>query len=119
MADSLNNTLQKPAANQTWFVGRHQGSIDWIKEQSVHINHFCSHIDDSNMPKAGDTVIGTLPVHVIARINRIGVRFIHLELDLNQQTRGIELKSIIIEQSNAKLQEYMVWRIDHQGEFHV
>jgi CRISPR-associated protein Csx16 len=99
-------------SGQTWFVSRHQGSIDWIKSQEIQVDRFCAHLADDNWPCSGDTVIGSLPVHVIAKLNLAGVRFLHFELNLSELTRGLELTRARIEQMEVRMQEYMVWRID-------
>lgn len=97
----------------TWFVGRHKGSIDWIKTQDITIDRFVEHIDSNNYPTAGDIVIGTLPIHMVATLNAAGVRFIHLELILPSTARGVELDREVIEQSKPQLKEYLVWGINH------
>jgi CRISPR-associated protein Csx16 len=109
------HTLALRSTGQTWFVSRHRGSIEWVKTQVINIDQFCHHLDEDNGPVAGDTVIGTLPVHVIAKLNKMGVRFMHLEINLPLNSRGKELDRASIEQANAKMQEYIVWRVDRQG----
>ena len=60
-----------------WFISRHQGAIDWIKKQSIHIDRFESHLD-VNLIQAEDTVIGTLPIHLAAEVCQKGAKFYFL-----------------------------------------
>lgn len=96
---------------KTWFVSRHGASIEWVQSQGFTVDEFVTHLDADHMPKSGDTVIGTLPVHVVADLNQKGVRFLHLKLDLNGAMRGKELSLQDLEAANASLQEYLVWKV--------
>lgn len=97
----------------TWFVSRHAGSIDWIKQQAIQVDRFVTHLNETDMPQTGDIVIGTLPVHLIAKLNKKGIRFIHLQLEVDHQQRGVELSSQCLSSSQATLQEYLVMKVDN------
>ena len=101
--------------SHVWFVGRHQGSADWIRSQNIAIDKFVPHLDEQDWPKAGDTVIGTLPVHIVARLNHQGVRFIHLKLDLDNMQRGIELSADDVSHAHPELTEYLVMQVSSSG----
>lgn len=96
----------------TYFVGRHTGSRDWIQQKGVHIDHFVEHLDIAHTPKAGDTVIGTLPVHLVAALNKKGVKFLHLALTIDADIRGQELSAQQVEQLAPRLDEYLVIRLN-------
>ncbi|MCW8109600.1 CRISPR-associated protein Csx16 [Alteromonas ponticola] len=97
--------------NRFWFVGRHKGSADWVKLQGIHIDYYVEHIDVDNGPQPGDTVIGTLPVHLIAQLNAMGVRFVHLQLSLSNEDRGKELCARRLLSLRPKLVEYLALKI--------
>lgn len=101
-----------PSPNKVWFVSRHQASLKWIKSEGIMIDHAISHLTSDTPIKAGDIVIGSLPVNKIAQLNQQGVRFISLELDMKPQHRGVELTEQQLPLLNARLQEYLVLRVD-------
>ncbi|MGE3104602.1 MAG: CRISPR-associated protein Csx16 [Lysobacterales bacterium] len=51
----------------TFLVTRHPGALHWLRAQgftdAVHVPHL-----DLAQVTAGDTVVGTLPVHVVAAV---------------------------------------------------
>lgn len=98
--------------NNTWFVSRHSGSIEWIKSQNIPIDYFIEHLDEKLNITQGDTVIGSLPVQTISMLNKRGVKFIHLVLDLPQALRGIELTAKQVHELKPSLNEYIVWQCD-------
>lgn len=81
-----------------WFISRHQGAIEWILQQSIHIDHFESHLEISQI-QANDTVIGTLPIHLAAQVCEKGAKFYFLSVNVTREQRGTELT---VEQLNAQ-----------------
>lgn len=73
-----------------WFISRHQGAIEWIKQQSIQIDHFESHLD-VEMIQADDVVIGTLPIHLAAKVCQKGATFYFLSVNVRSEQRGTEL----------------------------
>ena len=57
----------------TWFISRHPGAIEWVKQQNIQINRFESHLDTS-LVQANDVVIGTLPIHLAAEVCQKGAK---------------------------------------------
>ena len=45
-----------------WFVGRHTGALEWVKNQDIAVTKTVTHLSQEDWPEAGDIVIGTLPV---------------------------------------------------------
>ncbi|MGX2950053.1 CRISPR-associated protein Csx16 [Ursidibacter sp. B-7004-1] len=73
-----------------WFISRHQGAIDWIKQQSIQIDRFESHLNVDDI-QTNDTVIGTLPIHLAAQVCAKGAKFYFLSVNVSQAQRGTEL----------------------------
>lgn len=92
----------------TYFVTRHQGAIDWAKASNVQFDVHLTHLGDDIVLKSGDTVIGTLPINIVYDINQLGVRYLHLSLDMPAHLRGLELNAEQLLVCNASLQEFVV-----------
>ena len=95
----------------TWFVSRHSGAIDWIKSQNITIDKFIEHIELSRL-KAGDRVIGTLPVNVVAQLCALDIEYWNLNLSLPFDARGKELSAEQLVRYGAHLQRYDVKKIN-------
>lgn len=87
----------------TWFISRHPGAKVWATQQGLHIDHHLAHLDTA-LIQSGDTVIGTLPVHLAAVVCSQGARFFNLSLDLPAHWRGRELSSRELHACNARLE---------------
>ena len=88
----------------TYFVSRHPGALEWAARREItamSITHL-----DLDIIHAGDVVIGTLPIHHIATINKRCARYFHLEMDLPADQRGANLSADDMERLGAKLVEY-------------
>ncbi|GHU27427.1 hypothetical protein AGMMS50256_07260 [Betaproteobacteria bacterium] len=97
-----------------WFISRHPGALDWAKAQGLAIDRHCPHLSDENLQKdiaAGDTVIGSLPVHLAAIVCQRGAAYYNLSLDLPAHLRGKELSAEELIACNARLEPYLVTRI--------
>lgn len=92
----------------TYFVTRHPGAIAWAKRQGVNATTI-AHLDPFAVG-SGDVVIGTLPVHVVAAIQRRGARYLHLEMDVPAEWRGRDLSADDMDCCGAKLVAYRVVR---------
>ncbi|MBB4302851.1 CRISPR-associated protein Csx16 [Rhodobium orientis] len=93
----------------TYFVTRHSGAVEWARRQGIAAEAV-SHLDVETV-KSGDTVLGTLPVNLVAEINRRGARYLHLRLDVPLQHRGQELTVEDMETFGARFEEFEVKRI--------
>jgi CRISPR-associated protein Csx16 len=87
----------------TWFVSRHPGAKAWAVEQGLRIDQQLAHLDTALIQR-GDTVIGTLPVHLAASVCSQGARFFNLSLDLPAHLRGRELSADELRQCQARLE---------------
>ncbi len=54
------------STNKALFITRHAGAVEWAQSKGIEAEHV-SHLDTKKI-KAGDTIIGTLPVHMVAEI---------------------------------------------------
>ena len=91
----------------TFFISRHPGAIDWIKQQGVHIDRWETHLqlDDVNR---GDVVVGTLPIPMVAALSEKGVRYMHLSVAVPASLRGQELSGDTLFALGATLQAFYV-----------
>lgn len=91
----------------TFFVTRHPGALDWANAAGIAFDVRVLHLDPANVG-AGDTVIGSLPVHLAAEVCARGARYLNLSLDLPANLRGRELDAATLAELNARLEEYIV-----------
>lgn len=89
----------------TWFISRHPGALDWAHQQGLAIDRHATHLDPAQV-QPGDTVIGTLPVHLAAVVCRQGACYINLSLDLPAHWRGRELSADELRQCQARLEGF-------------
>lgn len=90
-----------------FFITRHPGAVEWARRQGLAVNRQLAHLDPA-IVAAGDTVIGTLPVHLAASVCERGARYVHLTLDLPADLRGHELDADALERCNARLEGYQI-----------
>ena len=91
----------------TWFITRHPGARQWALERGLHIDRHCVHLEPA-LIEAGDTVIGSLPVHLAAAVCERGARYVNLSLDLPAHARGRELSTEELAAFNARLEAFTV-----------
>ena len=91
----------------TYFISRHPGAVEWAAKQGLVIDQQIIHLDPTTV-RSGDTVIGTLPVHLAADVCQRGARYLHLVLDLAAEVRGQELTASDLDASDARLEEFVV-----------
>ena len=89
----------------TYFISRHPGAIDWAKQQGIKVDEQPKHFN-AKQTQNGDTIIGTLPVNLIAEVCNKGGRYLHLTLDLPAHARGKELTAHDMQNYGARLEEY-------------
>ena len=94
----------------TYFISRHPGSQEWAKRQGINAC-WVEHLDLDRIV-AGDSVFGTLPVHLAAEVCRRGGAYVHLALDLPREARGKELTP---EQMATYAPRLLPFRVEAQG----
>ena len=72
-------------------------------EFDQHFTHF-----DVSMVAAGDTVIGTLPVHLAAAICKKNASYLHLSMMVPAHLRGQELSASQMSTCKVTLQAFVV-----------
>jgi len=97
-------------SQHTYFVSRHAGAVTWAKRQGITVDALVPHFDQQTMEQlqAGDTVIGTLPVHLAAQVCQRGAHYVHLSLQLPAELRGKELTAEDMERCQARLEGFRV-----------
>ena len=90
----------------TWFVTRHPGAVAWAQRRGLAVDRQLAHLAPEQIAP-GDTVIGTLPVNLVARVCARGGRYLHLSLDLPAEARGRELTADELERYGARLEAYV------------
>jgi len=93
----------------TWFVSRHPGAVEWAARQGLAVDRQVAHLDIAEI-QPGDTVIGTLPIHLAAKVCARGARFLNLSLDVPPEARGRELDADALERFGARLEDYDIHR---------
>lgn len=90
-----------------FFVTRHPGAIEWATRQGLSDIHQVTHLADLEQTiKPGDAVIGTLPINLVAEVNRLGGTYQHLSMDLPDEARGKELTADDMDQYGARLEPF-------------
>jgi CRISPR-associated protein Csx16 len=93
-----------------YFVTRHAGAKAWAESEGLKIDACIEHLEMDQIT-AGDTILGTLPINLVAELNAKGIRYFHLILPLPVELRGQEITKEIMKKLGAKMQEYKVTEI--------
>lgn len=104
------SALDKLTSMTTFFISRHAGAVEWLGRLGVHVDRLVDHLDPDEV-RAGDIVMGTLPVNLAARICERGARYFHLSLELPAEARGRELSADDMARFGAALDEYRISRV--------
>ncbi len=91
----------------TLFVSRHPGALQWMQQYGPAFDCHVPHLDTAQVQR-GDTVIGTLPVHLAAQVCARGAAYLHLVLPAPQEARGRELSVQELLALGATLQPFHV-----------
>jgi len=97
----------------TYLVSRHPASIQWIEQQGIHIDQFLNHFTQEHLEQlqSKDTVVGILPIQIVAQINQKGAHYYHLTLNIPFEYRGKELTLQDLNRFKASLIEYQVEKV--------
>jgi len=91
----------------TYLITRHPGALEWAARQQLVVDQFISHLDPGIVQR-GDTVIGSLPVNLAAKVCEAGARYLHLSLEVTPELRGCELSANQMEQLSAHVQAFEI-----------
>lgn len=89
------------------FVTRHPGAIEWAQGRGLQIDRWVPHLNLADVA-AGDTVAGTLPIHLAAAVCARGARYLHLRLHVPPGWRGRELSAADLDAAGACLEPFVV-----------
>lgn len=95
-------------AMTTWFVSRHPGALQWMRQHGHAFDRHVSHLDATQVVP-GDTVLGTLPVQLAAQVCARGTAYWHLTFPMPQEARGGELGAGELSKLGAALQRFVVY----------
>lgn len=91
-----------------YFVSRHPGAVDWIKQQAEwKIDCFVPHLDTAVL-RAGDVVLGTLPLYLAAEVCEAGIEFYFLQLPQQEDKRGSEYSAAEMDLMGCRLRRFVV-----------
>lgn len=93
-----------------WFISRHQGAIEWVKQQGIGIDRFVTHLDITLIQK-GDVVIGTLPIHLAAEVCQKGAKFYFLSVNVSEHQRGLELTAEQLSAQQCTLEPFYIKKL--------
>ena len=94
----------------TIFITRHAGARAWAEQEGFQIDHVLDHLDIETV-EAGDRILGTLPVNLVADVCKRGARYFHLSIEIPPAQRGRELTPEEMREFGARLEEYSVKRL--------
>ncbi len=91
----------------TYFISRHPGAREWAAGEGIAVDRVLAHFDPDCV-RPGDVVLGTLPIHLVARVCARGGRYLHLSLEIPPEWRGRELSAADLRACGARLEAYRV-----------
>ena len=92
-----------------WFVSRHPGAVEWARRRGIRYDCQVPHLDPVNVA-AGDKVIGSLPVNLVATVCERGAEYWNLSLRVDSVDRGRELSADDLDRYHAAIERYHVRR---------
>lgn len=93
-----------------WIVTRHAGALEWLARRGIQGGRVVPHLDPAWI-QAGDRVVGTLPIQLVAAVCARGGQYEHLSVELPPELRGRELSADTLERHGARLERYHAERI--------
>ena len=91
-----------------YLISRHAGAVEWMNHMGHHYDTHLTHLDSPDALVAGDVVIGSLPINIVADLNARGIIYMHLSLYIPEALRGCELSADQLSALDAKLEVYHV-----------
>ena len=74
----------------TYFISRHSGAIKSVAHQHMPVDQRMAHLDPA-IVRAGEIVVGSLPVNLVAPARARGAAYWRPSLELPAELRGQEL----------------------------
>lgn len=91
----------------SYLITRHLGARQWVQEEGIVVDAQLDHLEVDQV-RAGDVVVGSLPVNLAAAVCARGGRYFHLSLELPLDWRGRELSPDDMWRFGARLEEFWV-----------
>ncbi len=102
-AKHLRMVLAAIRPGRSLLVSRHAGAIEWLRlRHGFKTEQAVDHLDEQEVVR-GDTVIGTLPLPLVARLVARGVEVGLIEINLPAEERGRELSAEDMDRLGARL----------------
>ena len=103
----------------TWFVSRHPGALAWMRAHGPAFGRHVTHLEESDFQQlgSGDIVIGSLPVHLAARVCACGAQYWNLSLNMPASARGQELSADELRSMGAMLERFDVRAVADNAPF--
>lgn len=102
-----------------YFVTRHRGAVTWAARNGLRARKVETSNFDPAVLQPGDVVMGILPMHLVAEVNRRGGHYWNLTMDVPPEWRGRELTAEEMTACHARLEEFRVLqlgpRTEHMG----
>jgi CRISPR-associated protein Csx16 len=92
---------------KTILVTRHQAVLKWIENQGIQVDQHLEHFHP-DQAQGGDTLIGNLPIGMVAKLNQMGVSYLHIDINVPQAFRGQELTETQMQEFGASIVAYEV-----------
>lgn len=93
-----------------WVVSRHAGAVEWLARRGYADCRHVQHLELGQV-RAGDRVVGTLPISAVAELTARGAHYQHLVVPLSSADRGRELSADELEERGARLEGYTAERV--------
>ena len=94
-----------------WFASCHRGTRQWAADGGFAVDHLIPRLEPAIIG-AGDVVIGSLQVHLVAGVCGRGRRYLHLPLTAPEKLHGQELSAGDLRRLGASLHEFRVIAVD-------
>ena len=94
----------------TLFVSRHPGALQWMRAHGPAFARHVTHLEENDFQQlgSGDIVIGSLPVHLAARVCERGAQYWNLSFNMPAAARGKELSAVELRSMGAALERFEV-----------
>jgi CRISPR-associated protein Csx16 len=90
-----------PLPDETLIVAANPATAEWLRQRGF-AGRVVAHLTLWDI-RAGQTVIGNLPAHLVAEVCEKGARYLHLALDVPPEQRGKVLDVEGMDRAGARL----------------
>ena len=94
----------------TFIITKHVGAVQWAKNKGIEHDIYLEDLNLIHELKAGDVVVGTLPIHVVYELNQRDINYLHIALDIPAELNDQALDAAQLEACNARIESYYLLR---------